>query len=105
MDNVKVAKELLRLAKSLVADRTVRYASGPRYIVVGLGKVMTFNDQESLVSGLRSHGIRQTGTEESRILRPLLQGQPTFDNLLGPMYGGPNKVRYETQEAYNDLSM
>jgi len=36
--------------------------------------------------------------------RKLLIGQPILKGLLGPMYGGPGKVRYETQEVYDILS-
>ena len=31
-------------------------------------------------------------------------GAPKFRGLLGPMHGGGNVCRYETQEVYNTLS-
>lgn len=38
------------------------------------------------------------------LLRSELVGQPMFSNLIGPMYGGEDCIRYENQAAYNVLS-
>jgi hypothetical protein len=75
------------------------------YMVVGLGgKTLEFNDENELVETMKLHGIRATGRANSRSLRKELQGRLLFDSLLGPMYGGAKRVRYETQEAYDQLS-
>jgi hypothetical protein len=76
------------------------------YVVVGLPTgVMQFKDSDSLIAKMKTFGIRHTGYHETYgRQRPELESQPKFDNLLGPMYDGPGKVRYETLEAYEQLS-
>ena len=57
-------------------------------------------------------GLTPTGTSRSyadilamnpkaAVPRPMLWEQPTFAGWIGPMYGGPDTLRYETQEAYD----
>jgi hypothetical protein len=76
------------------------------YNVYGLGSgVLSFDDASKLVAAMRSKGIRQTGVDRSGAIRRELQGQPTFDKLAGPMYDGPKKVRYETWELNERLSV
>jgi hypothetical protein len=89
-----------------------------KYVVVGTkdGKLggSNYKDMASLIKGLKSLGFPQDGTNKSRKpvdvmgkkvgQRAELIGQPTFRGLLGPMYDGPGKVRYETPKAYKILS-
>jgi hypothetical protein len=75
------------------------------YLVVGIdGKSKTFDKLDAMIKWLKSKGIKQKGVHKRPGTRPILQGQPEFSGLLGPMYGGPATVRYESQEAYNILS-
>lgn len=76
-------------------------------VVWGIGSKLVnreIDSAEELIRYLSGRGIRQTGVVNRSGLRRELQGQPTFDKLLGPMYDGPKRVRYETQEAYDQLS-
>lgn len=49
-------------------------------------------------------GLTYEGEHANPQTRAELQGQPKFTELLGPMYDGPNVIRYEDEEAYNILS-
>lgn len=55
-------------------------------------------------------GFEQTGTSRTGgMLRPMLQGQPTFKGFGGPMYGksyetGEECLRYESFDANDRLS-
>jgi len=76
-------------------------------VVWGIGSKLVNREMDSteeLIRYLMGRGIKQTGVVSRPGLRRELQGQPTFDKLLGPMYDGPKRVRYETQEAYDQLS-
>lgn len=53
---------------------------------------------------MAEHGFTQVGVNTNPKHRVELQGQPKFDGLCGPMYGGPGVVRYETAAAYSQLS-
>jgi len=76
------------------------------YMVVGIeNKTKEFDDVKDLVRYLSSKGHDQRGYETRGQLREILQGQPKFEDLHGPMYGGPKKVRYETFEVYKHLSV
>jgi hypothetical protein len=75
------------------------------YNVYGIGdKTLSFDNEADLIAEMRRRGVRHTGIEMGRQLRQELQGRPTFDKLLGPMYDGPKQVRYETQAVYDVLS-
>jgi hypothetical protein len=61
-------------------------------------------------------GFKQVGTSRSyadvlaanpkaAVPRPMLWAQPTFENWIGPMYGGEGVLRYETPEAYDLYSL
>ena len=63
-----------------------------------------FDSEKELLSELKKLGINKTGICESKRVREILRGKPTFDKLHGPMYDGGNCVRYENQDAYNILS-
>jgi hypothetical protein len=87
-------------------DILMEIPSPVEYQAVGVGgdRVKEFDDVKDLIRYLKSKGHKQTGYETGGHLRPILQGQPKFDGLHGPMYGGPKKVRYETWEVYEQLS-
>ena len=95
---MNIASELVKIAKSLVADRM-------QFSIYGLNpNPLVFDSEEDLIRGLANKGIHQSGVQNSRSLRRELQGKPMFDKLLGPMWNGPRGIRYETQEMYNALS-
>jgi hypothetical protein len=76
------------------------------YMVVGVeDRTKEFDNVKDLIRYMRSKGHKQVGYETGKHLRKILQGQPKFDGLHGPMYGGPKKVRYETWEVYERLSV
>lgn len=52
------------------------------------------------VRGWKIVGLKSTSTTFASEIR----GQPMFDKLAGPMYGGPGIVRYECWETYDTLS-
>ena len=100
-DNTKKVREAVELLSEVLASMPKSMS----YMVVGLdGKTLQFKNVDDLIKEMRSRGIRQTGWQEGRHLRPELRGQPTFYELLGPMHGGGGKVRYETGEVYDTLS-
>jgi hypothetical protein len=95
----------VRQAVDLLSEVLSSMPKSMSYMVVGLeGRTLNFKDADDLIDGLKAYGIRHTGYQEGRHLRPELRGQPTFDQLLGPMHGGAGKVRYETGEVYERLS-
>lgn len=78
------------------------------FIVVGLEDprghgVLTFNNEDDLLVELARRGVNMTGRANRSSLRKELQGKPEFDKLIGPMYDGAKKVRYETQAAYDRM--
>lgn len=84
-----------------------------QYIIVqsieGAGIVATTGAIENLLPAAEVRGFAPNGTikEQSagRItLREEIVGQPEFDGLCGPMYGGPGIVRYEDWKTYDRLS-
>jgi len=101
----KANAKKVRQAVDLLSNVLSSMPKSMQYMVVGLdNKTYTFKDVDDLIEELKSRGIRHTGFQEGRHLRPELQGQPKFDKLLGPMHGGGGKVRYETQKVYDVLS-
>lgn len=54
-------------------------------------------------------GYRHTGRFAPDHLRVELRGQPKFEGLLGPMWGGDRDgvpvIRYEDQQTYDALSV
>jgi hypothetical protein len=80
------------------------------FIVVGLEDprghgVLTFNNEDDLLVELARRGVKMTGRANRSQLRKELQGKPEFDSLIGPMYDGAKKVRYETQAVYDRMSI
>jgi hypothetical protein len=96
----------VRQAQMLLGEVLASLPAAIEYLVSGLaGQQMKFKTREDLIRGLDKFDIKHTG--ESRSIpghRPELAGQPTFDKLVGPMYGGPGIARYETPERYDELS-
>lgn len=99
MANDKKVKEALKMLNDVLAEVPVPVS----YQVVGFGRTEEFKKVDDLIKFLGSKGIRMRGTYTGGGRREL-QGQPLFDKLIGPIYGGPKKVRYETQEAYDFYS-
>lgn len=80
------------------------------FIVVGLEDprghgILTFNNEDDLLVELARRGVKMTGRANRSQLRKELQGKPEFDSLIGPMYDGAKKVRYETQAVYDRMSI
>lgn len=46
----------------------------------------------------------RSGGEMNVAYREEIVGQPIFDKLVGPAYGGPGRVRYETAKVYEENS-
>jgi hypothetical protein len=65
-------------------------------------------DAESFRAKFSELGYPATGTEGGRHLREELRGEPVFEGLCGPMWGGINGglpvVRYETWAVYERMS-
>ena len=57
-----------------------------------------------MIPVFKAHGYSFTGFNWNKTSRPELQGAPKFAELVGPMWGGDGNLRYETPEAYADIS-
>jgi hypothetical protein len=90
----KVAKTML---SNLIKFKLVTMKDGSMVAEI-------YHTPEALAAAVRRLGGHQTGVEESTRRRVELQGQPIFNNLLGPMYDGPGTIRYEDSAAYDILS-
>ena len=53
---------------------------------------------------MESLGFKRSGVNRNPAHRIELNNLPTFSGLAGPMYDGPNKIRYETWETYEAMS-
>lgn len=96
-----VFKEISKIAKTLSASF--------QYQLVYKDKQGRFHNERfnSIVAfriAAKKMGAVESGRETSKYVRPELQGQPKFNIFLGPMWGGPNTIRYEDQETYDILS-
>lgn len=101
-DASKKVQEALRLIEEVLNDLPVPVL----YVVIGVPGINgAIDDVDDLISALAAKGIHKTGIETRTSLRKELIGQPTFDSLHGPMYGGPKKVRYETFDVSELLSL
>lgn len=64
-----------------------------------------------IASGLTPSGTSRSYADilamnpKAAVPRPMLWAQPTFENWIGPMYGGEGVLRYETPEAYDLYSL
>jgi hypothetical protein len=61
---------------------------------------------ENLVAAAEVRGWKVVGFKKALWvpLREEIEGQPMFDKLAGPFYGGDGIVRYEDARTFNDLS-
>lgn len=84
-----------------------------QYIIVqqvdGAGMVATKGAIENLLPSAEVRGFAPNGRIKEQgsgriVLREEIIGQPEFDGLCGPMYGGPGIVRYEDWNTYDRLS-
>lgn len=66
--------------------------------------VETTGDMTNVVVAFEVRGFTFTGINANPRQRLELQGQPKFSGLCGPMYDGPDFIRYEDQDAYRVLS-
>jgi prefoldin subunit 5 len=62
-----------------------------------------------LIECFAARGYQHTGDETRTVLRKELQGQPKFQGLCGPMWGGTDEngdpvIRYEDWASYEVLS-
>lgn len=74
-------------------------------IVVTKDGVQVVPHTADLEAWMTVRGYALAGVASRRGLRPELQGQPTFEGLVGPMWGGDDHpLRYEDQETYNLMS-
>lgn len=83
------------------------------YTVYGLDMVgvhgvpprQVYKNRDDFIDGMKALGIRYTGiSSNSSQFRVELRGQPEFDKLVGPMYDGAGKARYETGPMYESMS-
>jgi hypothetical protein len=58
---------------------------------------------DNLLPAMEARGFALNGFNRNKGNREELQGQPKFTGVLGPMWDG-DAVRYESREAYNQLS-
>jgi len=64
-----------------------------------------YKNRDDLIDGMKALGIRYTGiSSNSSQFRAELRGQPEFDKLVGPMYDGAGKARYETGPLHERMS-
>ncbi len=95
----------VRQAEDLLSEVLASLPAAVTYHVVGMDHDLKFKTKEDLIQGLARLGIKQVGeTASLGGVRPELKGQPEFNKLVGPMYGGAGVVRYDTSEVAYDLS-
>lgn len=80
-------------------------------IIVGKNGVLAQVKAENIEAAAEVRGFKVIGYTgavapgmHKIAYREELVGQPIFDKLQGPMYGGEGIVRYETIAAYEELS-
>jgi hypothetical protein len=66
-------------------------------------------EPEHFEAWLQGRGLTVIGHHKSTATRHELQGHPTIYGLCGPLWGGDENgyplIRYESPEAYTDLSI
>jgi hypothetical protein len=70
----------------------------------GWKKLEFTQGKDAFIHEMARLGHPLAGEHESPRTREILQGQPVFSGILGPMYDGEGWVRYENQDAYDSLS-
>lgn len=102
------ANEAGRKLKALVntlSEILMQMPDPVSYTVYGLPEgIKKFDTRDKLVYFMEGKGFTFSGDNNNRSSRVELQGQPTFKGIMGPMYDGGGKVRYETPELYESLS-
>jgi hypothetical protein len=74
-------------------------------IVVTQSGVQVVPETADLIVWMEARGFIWNGRAASKRLRPELQGQPTFEGLCGPMWGGEeHPLRYEDWETNDQMS-
>lgn len=74
-------------------------------IVVTKDGIQVVPHTADLIAWMEVRGHVWSGKAGSRSLRPELQGQPTFEGLVGPMWGGDDHpLRYEDSATYDLMS-
>lgn len=90
---------------ALLGEILASLPASVEYIVYGVeSRPIKTGDRAHFVKLMAQHGFRPSGEHASPHTRPELRGQPTFEGLIGPMYGGAGVVRYETPAVYEQLS-
>ena len=105
--NVALAKKnkvALEKVQGILTEILMSLPASVEYTVFGLAVPFKFKDRETFIKAMKQQGIQYTGTNQGSGLRQEIQGQPTFDKLVGPMYGGPGVARYETSEVNDQMS-
>ena len=60
------------------------------------------SDRRSFLEYIKRKGYTQTGVLRGVQFRKEIQGEPTFEELAGPMYDGPGEpIRWVTWEVYD----
>jgi hypothetical protein len=101
-----VNSKKVRQAENLLGEVLASLPAAIEYDVSGIaGQRLRFKSREDLIRGLARMGIKHVGeSEDSTQFKPETRGQPKFDQLVGPMYGGPGVARYETSEVNDAMS-
>lgn len=97
-------KKLKKLVEELAAV-LMAMPDPVTYTIYGLSNHnIEFDNRADLIKFMEGKGFKHTGDNESKANRIELQGQPKFNNMVGPMYDGGGRVRYETRELADALS-
>lgn len=100
----EVNEKKVQQAEVLLGQVLASLPMGNEFQVIGIGlDGWKFTHVIPLIRQLAQEGFKHTGFYTGRG-RPELRNAPTFANLVGPMYGGPGLVRYETWDVHNQLS-
>ena len=103
----QVAKAKVKQALALLEDVIDTLPTPVTYQVVGVEGISSkyfFSDAAELEKALTPKGYRKVGIQSRPGLRKELLGQPIFVKLVGPMYNGPKRLRYETSEVNDQMS-
>ena len=63
--------------------------------------------EEAFLARIEAGFFTVTGVTETlppNLRRPMLCNQPKLEGFVGPCYGGPDCIRYESAEAYRFFS-
>jgi len=106
MTDINYHTERTKVERALKsAEPEVVKAKG--YMLVMNGGTVEERDEQKFIRMMEKNGFRQVGVNDGPMSlrhRPEMQGAPKFKGVMGPMWGGNGKVRYETAEVYRQLS-